>query len=207
MYVQRTYRRWTYLRRATLGCPHRDSARPATPLVILLDQSEPAAVGWSSQAPQPSSAPRSSQLWDERSAGELWNLVITLDRQRAELRALAADLGDTARSAIERHHAELQSTLESVYGMLVRAATIPASDLFAPFVTSAVALAAQQGKHLRIHQEGAETRAATHVLHALREPLGHLVRNAIDHGIERTAERGTKRPSGMLVLRAAADPH
>ncbi len=60
------------------------------------------------------------------------------------------------------------------------------------------------GKQVRIQMEGQETELDKTVIEAIKDPLTHLVRNSIDHGIERPAGRRAagKDPEGVLLLRA-----
>jgi two-component system, chemotaxis family, sensor kinase CheA len=65
-------------------------------------------------------------------------------------------------------------------------------------------LAAQCGKQVRIAVEGKETELDKTIIEAIKDPLTHLVRNAVDHGIELPAVRAAagKPPEGCLLLRA-----
>jgi two-component system, chemotaxis family, sensor kinase CheA len=60
-------------------------------------------------------------------------------------------------------------------------------------------------KHVRLEMIGEETELDKTVIDAIRDPLTHLVRNAIDHGIERPDLRtGAGKPSdGRLLLKAS----
>ncbi|WP_433080022.1 chemotaxis protein CheW [Dactylosporangium sp. CA-052675] len=60
------------------------------------------------------------------------------------------------------------------------------------------------GKQIRLAQEGKETELDRSLLEAVKDPLTHLVRNAVDHGIETPAERvaAGKPAEGTLTLRA-----
>jgi chemotaxis protein histidine kinase CheA len=60
------------------------------------------------------------------------------------------------------------------------------------------------GKQVRIEMEGQETELDKTLLEAIKDPMTHLVRNAVDHGIERAEERQAagKGPEGLLKLRA-----
>ncbi|WP_344516114.1 chemotaxis protein CheA, partial [Dactylosporangium maewongense] len=60
------------------------------------------------------------------------------------------------------------------------------------------------GKQIRLAQEGKETELDRSLLEAVKDPLTHLVRNAVDHGIETPEERvaAGKNPEGTLTLRA-----
>ncbi|MBN9120343.1 MAG: chemotaxis protein CheA, partial [Planctomycetes bacterium] len=65
-------------------------------------------------------------------------------------------------------------------------------------------LAAQCGKQVRLEMEGQETELDRTVIEAIKDPLTHIVRNSIDHGIEPVAGRAAagKPAEGRLVLRA-----
>lgn len=65
-------------------------------------------------------------------------------------------------------------------------------------------LSVQLGKTVQLDMVGRETELDKTILEAVRDPLTHLVRNSIDHGIESPAERQAagKPAEGTLVLRA-----
>ena len=65
-------------------------------------------------------------------------------------------------------------------------------------------LAHQLGREVDLHMDGHETELDRSLLEALKGPLTHLVRNAMDHGIERPDERVAqdKPAKGVLSLRA-----
>ncbi len=60
------------------------------------------------------------------------------------------------------------------------------------------------GKKVNLHLEGTETELDRSIIEAIKDPLTHLVRNAIDHGIESPEERVQigKSAEGTLILRA-----
>jgi two-component system chemotaxis sensor kinase CheA len=65
-------------------------------------------------------------------------------------------------------------------------------------------LARTCGRQVRLEMEGRETELDRSVLEAIKDPLTHLVRNAVDHGIEPAEVRtaGGKPAEGVLKLRA-----
>ena len=65
-------------------------------------------------------------------------------------------------------------------------------------------LALACGKQVRIEMEGEETELDKTLIEAIRDPLTHIVRNSIDHGIELPAQRlaAGKLAEGRLFLRA-----
>ncbi len=65
-------------------------------------------------------------------------------------------------------------------------------------------LGLQCGKTVRLEMEGRETELDKTLLEAVKDPLTHLVRNSVDHGIETPEDRrGAGKPAeGVLTLRA-----
>jgi len=65
-------------------------------------------------------------------------------------------------------------------------------------------LGAACGKSVRLEMEGRETELDKTILEAVKDPLTHLVRNALDHGIEPPQARlaAGKGEQGLLLLRA-----
>ena len=65
-------------------------------------------------------------------------------------------------------------------------------------------LAVTCGKQVRVEMEGKETELDKTLIEAIKDPLTHIVRNSVDHGIERPEVRQAagKDPEGRLFLRA-----
>ncbi len=65
-------------------------------------------------------------------------------------------------------------------------------------------LAKQCGRQVRLEMEGRETELDRSVLEAIKDPLTHLVRNAVDHGVESPDVRTAagKAAEGVLTLKA-----
>ncbi|HEU5208944.1 MAG TPA: chemotaxis protein CheA [Longimicrobiales bacterium] len=82
---------------------------------------------------------------------------------------------------------------------------IPLRPLFQRMQRLVRELSQQSGKQVRLVTEGADTEIDRRMVEALADPLVHMVRNAIDHGIERPDERvaGGKPPEATLRLAAA----
>jgi two-component system chemotaxis sensor kinase CheA len=60
------------------------------------------------------------------------------------------------------------------------------------------------GKRVEVQMEGAETELDKTIIEAIKDPLTHIIRNAVDHGIETPEVRVArgKSPDGRLMLRA-----
>jgi two-component system, chemotaxis family, sensor kinase CheA len=80
----------------------------------------------------------------------------------------------------------------------------PIDNIWSRFPRTVRDLALSCGKQVRIQMEGKETELDKTIIEAIKDPMTHLVRNAIDHGIETPTvrkERG-KKPEGLVFLRA-----
>jgi two-component system chemotaxis sensor kinase CheA len=60
------------------------------------------------------------------------------------------------------------------------------------------------GKQVRVEMEGTSTELDRTIIEAIKDPLTHVIRNSVDHGIERAADRVDlgKPPEGLIKLRA-----
>ncbi|WP_282754356.1 chemotaxis protein CheA [Desulfuromonas thiophila] len=80
----------------------------------------------------------------------------------------------------------------------------PIGQIWQPYQRLVRDLALQTGKRVLLTLEGEQTRVDRAILMALKDPLGHLLRNAVDHGLETPAERQAagKPVVGQLQLQA-----
>ncbi len=80
----------------------------------------------------------------------------------------------------------------------------PIGNVWAKFPRVVRDLAGQLGKEVRIEMEGKETELDKTIVEAIKDPLTHLIRNSVDHGIESPAVRQAagKAAEGRLLLRA-----
>ena len=66
---------------------------------------------------------------------------------------------------------------------------VPVHSVFRKFPRLVRDLAREKGKNVRVTLIGGETELDKRIVDALGEPLAHIVRNAVDHGIEAPDER------------------
>jgi len=80
----------------------------------------------------------------------------------------------------------------------------PIGNIWGKFPRTVRDVARGCGKQVRIVMEGKETELDRTIIEAIKDPLTHLVRNAVDHGIETQEIRRAKgkNPEGLLFLRA-----
>jgi two-component system, chemotaxis family, sensor kinase CheA len=115
----------------------------------------------------------------------------------------AAGLRRPLRDRLEQVAAALEETRRGAAELR----TVPVRRVFARFPALAADLARRQGKEVRVILEDAGTELDKSSADALMEPLLHLVRNAVDHGIETPGERerAGKDAAGRLWLRAVQE--
>jgi two-component system chemotaxis sensor kinase CheA len=101
---------------------------------------------------------------------------------------------------LDQLHAQLQE-------LIMRARMVPVGPLFRRYARTVRDLAATHGKNARLAIIGDDVEVDTAAVEMLRDPLAHMIRNAIDHGIETSAERIArgKAPVGRITLEARHD--
>ncbi|WPB80193.1 response regulator [Archangium violaceum] len=80
---------------------------------------------------------------------------------------------------------------------------VPTQTLFGPLELAARDAAASLGRQVEFRAEGGDIQIDGHVLAAVRQSLVHVVRNAVDHGLETPDERRAvgKSPTGLFSLK------
>ncbi len=80
----------------------------------------------------------------------------------------------------------------------------PIGNIWSKFPRTVRDVALGCGKQVRIEMEGKETELDKTIIEAIKDPLTHIVRNSVDHGIESPAARAAagKNLEGRLFLRA-----
>jgi two-component system chemotaxis sensor kinase CheA len=81
---------------------------------------------------------------------------------------------------------------------------VPVEDLFARLPRLIRDLAERSGKKIALKVEGEETQLDRAIIERLAEPMIHLIRNAVDHGLEPPEERvaAGKGETGQILVRA-----
>ncbi|HVS53156.1 MAG TPA: chemotaxis protein CheW, partial [Opitutaceae bacterium] len=132
-----------------------------------------------------------------RLAGEL-----VIHRSRLDERIAQAS-GD--RLALQEVSSAIGRSLRHLREAITRVRLVPVAEIFSrlPFVVRD--LARDSGRQVRLVLEGQETEIDKYLVERLKEPLLHLVRNALSHGIEPPEERvrAGKPAEATLLLRAA----
>ncbi|MFZ4758637.1 MAG: chemotaxis protein CheA [Burkholderiaceae bacterium] len=117
--------------------------------------------------------------------------------------ALLAQKTGVSESIESSHH--LGRLIEEVRNGTLQLRMVPIGETFARFRRVVRDVAADLGKDVQLDIVGGETELDKSVVERIADPLMHLVRNALDHGLETAAEREAagKPAQGRLTLAAA----
>ena len=145
------------------------------------------------------------------SAASLWRLAgqpeyASVTRHLGFVEQKVRSLTAQSRAAHQLHQRsawDTQRSAEQLQRDVWSARMAPAEDLFEAFRKMVRGLAAQENKLIDFRLSGSNVRADRIVLQALKDPVMHLLRNAISHGIETREERISKgkSPVGSVLLR------
>jgi two-component system, chemotaxis family, sensor kinase CheA len=109
----------------------------------------------------------------------------------------------TVASTLRDQHALLDRLTTELQAAVLRIRVLPLRTVFRRFPRLVREIAGGVGKTVRLITEGENTEADATIVDALFEPLLHVMRNAVDHGIESPQQRAFmgKPAMGTLVLR------
>jgi two-component system chemotaxis sensor kinase CheA len=146
------------------------------------------------QANNPAPAP--GRRWDDKAGGtvrvqaerldELMDRVGELVIAQARLSQLASATEDISIKAIAE---EIERLAASLRDTTMGARMVPIGSLFGRFRRLVHDLSRDLGKPVEFVTSGEDTELDKTMIERLADPLVHLIRNAIDHGIEDTASR------------------
>jgi two-component system, chemotaxis family, sensor kinase CheA len=95
--------------------------------------------------------------------------------------------------------------LEDIRESAMQIRMVQIGETFNRFKRIVMDLSKKLGKDIELVIKGAETELDKTVTEKITDPLVHIIRNAIDHGIEMPQDRGEKNPRGTLILNAYHD--
>ncbi len=117
------------------------------------------------------------------------NLTGELVIAQGRLRGMIEKLGSEQGRAILEMHREAERLYMDLQSEVMNIRMVPVGPLFRQLTRSVRDLARSHGKLARLEVVGADVEVDTTVLEQLKDPLLHLVRNAVDHGLEKPAVR------------------
>ena len=122
----------------------------------------------------------------------------------ARLRELGRAMPEAGRRAHEEGVDRLQAIAKDLHGRVMSARMTPLTGLSDRLPRAARDLARRTGKQVEVVVTGSEIEVDRALLDEISDPILHLLRNAVDHGIETAVERiaAGKRPTGRIEVSA-----
>jgi len=135
----------------------------------------------------------------------LVNLVGELVITQSMLQQLSGELASTHNERLAAALERLERNTRDLRDAVISTRMLPVKTVFERFPRLLRDVAGQLGKHVRLKTVGENTELDRGMIEKITDPLVHLLRNAIDHGIETPAQReqAGKTPTGTITLSAA----
>jgi two-component system chemotaxis sensor kinase CheA len=124
---------------------------------------------------------------------------LVISKIRFEMVAAGGEVKELREPLAQLHH-----ITEELQDEIMKVRLIPVKQVFDRFPRMVRDLAKSLGKQVNLEMEGAEVELDRTVIDEIGEPLVHLLRNAVDHGVEVPEERARdgKDPFGTIRLQA-----
>ncbi len=153
------------------------------------------------QEPQVKEKATSSIRVSSEKLDELMNLVSELITTQAALSLHTDKKVDAELETIAENVEKLSRQLRDIaFGMTL----VPISNMFGRFQRMIRDISSELGKDIAFITEGGDTELDKSIIESLTDPLMHILRNSLDHGIESNEQREKlgKSAKGSIVLRA-----
>jgi len=136
------------------------------------------------------------------------NLVGELVIGRSMVHQALSELSSSDEAPVARLNTAntfLERTLSELQAVVLKIRMVPVDHVFRRFPRTVRDLSRSSGKEINLEMRGGSTELDKSIADALSEPLLHLVRNSIDHGLENPEQRllEGKAPVGRLTLAAS----
>ena len=130
------------------------------------------------------------------------NLVGELVTTQSMLSALGVDFDMDRIDKLHEALDQLDRNTRDLQEHVMRIRMLPVSSVFSRFPRMVHDISEKLGKRVELEISGEQTEIDKTVIEKIGDPLIHLVRNSLDHGIEPPGERGTKPQTGIITLNA-----
>lgn len=181
------------------------AAEPAQPAVTTEKAPTPAAKNNVAAASKPAAAaPETSVRVDTARLDDIMNMVGELVLVRNRINTLEAAFNDEEMAKAVNNLAVVTGDLQSA---VMKTRMQPIKKVFGRFPRVVRDLARSLKKDINLELRGEDTDLDKNLVEALADPLVHLVRNAVDHGVEMpdVREAAGKPRQGNIVLAAAQE--
>jgi two-component system chemotaxis sensor kinase CheA len=171
-----------------------------------------AAAIASDQVPSPVAVPGTSSLStrnrtlrvDIEKLDQMLNLTGEIAIAQGRLRRMVEEVKTDAGRKLLEVQREIEGLQKNLQEQVMGVRLVPVGPLFQQFARSVRDISQSHHKLARLEIVGADVEVDTRVLEHLRDPLMHMIRNAVDHGIElpKVRQAKGKSPCGSLKLTA-----
>ncbi|MEW6735303.1 MAG: response regulator, partial [Acidobacteriota bacterium] len=135
---------------------------------------------------------------------QLATLIEFLDWDWHYIKSLQKRVADLVKSA-EHNRRLIGAMVDDLLHDMKKAVMLPVSTLLEVFPKLVRELSRDHGKDVKLIIEGGDIEIDKRILEEMKDPLTHLLRNCIDHGIETVQERERKQkpPQGTITITVA----
>ena len=151
----------------------------------------------------PGASPRTLRA-DVDKLDHMLNLTGEIVIAQGRLRQMIENLGTEQGRTLLEMHREAERLYMDLQNEVMSIRMVQVGPLFRQFVRSVRDLARSHGKMARLEVIGGDVEVDTTVLEQLKDPLLHLLRNAVDHGLEKPADRESQGKNSCGVIRLSA---
>ncbi|WP_018247229.1 chemotaxis protein CheA [Orenia marismortui] len=147
---------------------------------------------------------KSSIKVDTNKLEKLMNTMSELVISQAKVRELAFKEGGHKNTELLTAFDEVEKWIKDLQEEIMKVRMVPIANTFMRFRRLVRDLSRKQGKEIVLDIRGKETELDKNIIEKIADPLKHMIRNAIDHGIELPAEReeAGKSKEGKITLNA-----
>ena len=162
------------------------------------------AASSEAEAPKQSFGDNSSIRVSTEKVDELMNSVGELVITQSMLSQLSAKLSGPVGEALRSGLTQLERNVRELQESVMRVRMLPISFVFSRFPRMVRDLSQRLGKQVELRMTGDQTELDKTVMEKIGDPLVHLLRNSVDHGIESPAARlaAGKSATGTIYLEA-----
>lgn len=127
-------------------------------------------------------------------------IAIAQGRLRQSLQRSATVFGDE----VLEGHRQVERLFSDLQEVILKVRMVPVGPLFRQFHRTVRDISHSLGKSARLVIEGEDAEVDTTIIESLKDPITHMIRNALDHGIEppTVRTRNGKDVEGRVTLRA-----
>jgi two-component system chemotaxis sensor kinase CheA len=134
---------------------------------------------------------------------QLLTLTGEIAVSRLRLESLLEAIGPAGREALEAHD-DAERLFAALQELVFATRMVPLGSAFRQHQRTVRDLASAQGKQVRLQLSGEDVEVDTSIVDLVRDALTHMIRNAVDHGIESPETRAAagKSPVGTVSISA-----